>query len=124
MVSERSSAKAAIKPDTPESVDPDLAWALSDGGQLRVSLEKERNRHTEAMAAGERGFIGRALGGTGNAPLAIGFLALTFGGIAWGWCLYMSQQDGADIEFWRTQADRTLAFAATALGFVFGRSTS
>ena len=119
MVFKRSDAKAGIGEE--EASDPELTGALSDGQQLRVALEKEGNRHREEMAKGERGFVGWALGGTKSAPLTIAFLAILFGAIMWAWCLNQAQLDGADTNYWGTQADRALALMGTALGYIFGR---
>lgn len=124
MATDRNLAKASIKPETPEDSDPELGQALSDASGLRVALEREKNRHVDDIEKGKRGFIGSILGDSGSAPLAIGFLALIFGGISWAWCLYMAQQNSADVAFWSSQAEKAMAFSATALGFVFGRSTS
>ena len=115
----RSDAKAGVGNE--EAGDPDLAGALSEASKLRVDLEKEANRHREKMAAGERGWIGWALGGTKSAPLMIAFLAIVFGGIMWAWCLNQAQLDAADADYWGTQADRALALMGTALGYIFGR---
>jgi hypothetical protein len=120
----RAAAKGAIKTASTEGADPELSGALSDAGKLRIELAKEDNRHRESMASGERGVIGWALGGLGNAPLSVGFIALVFGSAAWLWCLHNASVGGETGAFWKEQAERALAFAATALGFVFGRSTS
>lgn len=120
----RAAAKNAIKQASSEETDPELSGALSAAGKLRIELAKEENRHKESMAFGERGAVGAALGGLGNAPLSVGFIALVFGSVAWIWCLNNAAASGEAAPFWKEQAEKALAFAATALGFVFGRSTS
>lgn len=122
MAVSRASAKASLT--DPEDSDPELADALNEGGRLRVSLEKENNRHKEKIAQIDVGWAGRLLGGPKNAPLAIGFMAIAVGIVAWLWCLNQAQLPESNADFWGTQADRALALAGTALGFVFGRSSS
>lgn len=118
----RDQAKATARDQ--EDKDPELAVAQSDAARLRVDLEKEANRHREAVAAGERGWFGQALGGRQSAPLAIAFIAVVAGFASWVWCLFQGQVQGNDPAFWGSQADRALAFASLALGYVFGRGYS
>jgi hypothetical protein len=119
MASDRSDAKHAI--EEPENNDPELNDVLQNASRFRIDLVKENNRHKEAMAGGERGFFGRALGGERMAPTIIAFLATTAGLLVWAWCLFQSSVDGQPAAFWAAQGERALAFAGASLGFIFGR---
>lgn len=123
MAVDRATAKAAIQ-DGSEGQDPELEDALRSAGELRVAIEKEGNRHKEKMAAGERGWIGYPLGGKSNAPMNIALIVMLISFSLWIWCLSKAQAEGVDQQFWADNANRVLALAATALGYVFGQKTS
>jgi len=121
MVVNRADAKAGAT--NAENTDPQLKFALEQGGNLRVSLEKEANRHREAMAKGERGRIGNLLGNSDNAPTTIAFIAIIMGSFIWVGSLAVAYCVPEDSDFWATQGNRALAFTLTALGYVFGRGS-
>jgi hypothetical protein len=119
MASEREQAKQSAS--EPEPSDPDLGETLGAANQFNVELIKEANRHREQMAHGERGLLGRLVGGPTNAPTIIAFIIASVGlGIAM-WCLSQASAPGADADFWSKQAERAFAFSGTAVGFIFGR---
>ncbi|AXT35338.1 hypothetical protein D1820_10300 [Phaeobacter sp. LSS9] len=123
MAVDRKAAKAGIK-NASEAQDPELTDALRSAGDLRVALEKEGNRHKEKMAAKELGWLGHPLGGRESAPVNIAFVVMLLGLIFWWWCLGKAQPDGADQQYWADNANRVLALATTALGYIFGQKTS
>lgn len=120
MVSEREQAKKSAT--NPEPSDPDLGETLSAANKFHIDLIRENNRHKEQMAHGERGWLGWLVGGPSNAPTIIAFLAASAGLLIALWCLNQATAQGADAEFWSKQSERGFAFAATAVGFIFGRS--
>lgn len=123
MAVDRATAKAGIQ-DPPESQDPELSDTLNSAAELRVALEKESNRHKEKMASGERGWLGWPLGGRSSAPVNIAFVIMVTSLVLWVWCLSKAQTPDTDPQFWADNANRVLALAATALGYIFGQKTS
>lgn len=120
MVSEREQAKQSAS--DPEPTDPDLGDALNNANKFHIELVRETNRHREKMAHGERGWLGWLVGGPSNAPTIIAFLVAGAGLLIAVWCLNQATIQGADADFWSKQAERGFAFAATAVGFIFGRN--
>ncbi|WP_113384946.1 hypothetical protein [Rhizobium mayense] len=120
MASEREQAKQSAS--DPEPSDPDLGETLSTANKFHIDLVRETNRHREKMAHGERGWLGWLVGGPTNAPTITAFLAATAGLVIAMWCLSQAATQGADADFWSKQAEKGFAFAATAVGFIFGRS--
>lgn len=117
---DRGSAKATAKDI--DGDDPEYKQSLSEASHMRVTLEREGNRHKEEMAKGERGSIGNFLGGERNAPLTIAFLAVSVGSLVWIAALIAAYMFPDDADFWAVQGNRALALALTALGYVFGKS--
>jgi hypothetical protein len=116
----RADAKGAIL--TRETGDPELAETLSSGHKFQLELVKEQNRHAEKM----RGLGARIFGHGDNAPTYIAAAAVAAGVFIAGGCLIAAfkSNDQQMIEFWSKQAERSFAFSATALAFIFGKGLS
>lgn len=116
----RTDAKGAIV--SRETDDPELDAALSTAHKFQLELVKENNRHTEAM----RGFAARIFGHGDNAPTYIAAAAVGAGMIIAAGCLiaaFQSETQGS-FDLWAKQSERALAFAGTALAFIFGKGLS
>ena len=70
----------------------------------------------------ELGIIGRLLGGKENASTSVALIAMGFGIVAFFLCLHYAAYSPAS-ETWHREADASLAFAASALAYIFGRSS-
>jgi len=119
MASQLDEAKKAITGSS--ETDPDLDEALSSAQSLQLSLEKEKNRHEESRHKTELGWGGIILGGEQNAPIFVAGLAVLFGLVSFWVCLSGEIPDVQKAEFWGRHAERSLAFAAAALAYLFGR---
>lgn len=117
MDSDRHSAKSAIRRSQED--DYEFDQAIREGSST-LALKREDNRHRERMARVERGWLGILLGGEKHAPVAIALFAVIAGVLIAGGCYYQAATGGS-FDFWGRQAERALAFAAVALGFIFGR---
>jgi hypothetical protein len=119
MASDRKAAKEAIQSSSAQ--DAELEEVLSGAHNYQLRLTQENNRHAEAMRKADIGFLGRAFGGEKSAPTYIAFLVTVAGLAGTGFCWYKAGVPGATTEFWSTQAERAVAFAASALAYIFGR---
>jgi hypothetical protein len=105
-----------------EEDDPELDAALSAAHQFQLELVREQNRHKEAM----RGFLGRVFGHDDNVPSYIAASGMAVGLVIFAACLFTAgkSSDTAAANFWAQQAERSLAFAASCLAFIFGKGIS
>jgi hypothetical protein len=116
MASDREQAKSAIV--SRDKDDPELDEVLNNAHQLQLELAREANRHAEEM----RGWFGRLIGDDRNAPVFVALLAMMIGLGVWVYCLYNAGNlNQAQTEFWGRWAERSLAFAASALAYIFGK---
>ncbi|MET3853439.1 hypothetical protein [Rhizobium sp. OAE497] len=118
---DRQAAKAAIKET--QGADPEFDAVQSSAHDFQLKLTQENNRHSEHMRKQEIGFFGRAFGGEKSAPTYVAFIVTVFGLVAVGFCWGMAAYNASMTEFWSTQAERAMAFAASALAYIFGRGT-
>lgn len=124
MATEVEQAKEAIT-DQLEN-DPELSETFRSAHALQLDLEKEKHRHVETTQKSELGMIGRLLGGERVAPTFIAGLAVILGLIAYGislWCASHQSESKDLLTFWTQSADRSLAFAAASLAYIFGRGS-
>ncbi|HYP57344.1 MAG TPA: hypothetical protein VEQ35_03560 [Beijerinckia sp.] len=96
---------------------------LNAASKFQLEIVKENNRHIEATIAHDLGFFGRAFGGEKSAPTHVALIAMLFGLAGAGVSFYMAAHDGTAVEFWGKQIERSVAFASTALAFIFGRGS-
>jgi hypothetical protein len=123
MASEPSRGTAKQAMHDREHSDPELDETLAAGTRLQLDLVKENNRHAEANASRELGFLGKAFGGEKSAPTFVALVAVIAGVVGYGTAMWLASQDAASAEFWGTQMERALAFASAALAFIFGRGS-
>ncbi|WP_313057398.1 hypothetical protein [Agrobacterium cavarae] len=122
MAFDRKAAKAAITNQSKD--DPEFNEALSGAHDYQLKIAQENNRHAETMRRQDLGFIGRAFGGEKSAPTYIAFLVMLAGMAGTFYCWTQAGAvESAVAEFWSKQAERSLAFAASALAYIFGRGT-
>src|SRR3546814_2154648 len=74
MASEREDAKQAIS--ARDQADPELDNAIGNAQQYQLQLDRENNRHKEAIHSAELGAFGRWIGGASSAPVAVALIAL------------------------------------------------
>lgn len=120
---DRSSAKAAIKSSDEE--DADYSKHLRSAKDLELALAT--HEHEQKMRAKELGYLGSFIGGEKNAPLSIALVALVASLGVFAWIhLYVGlgsiQPDRVDALL--TAADKCLALATLALGYVCGKGSS
>jgi hypothetical protein len=122
MASDREKAKDAITKT--DSNDPDLNAALADAASQQHRITVENNRHKEALHNSDLGRMGRWFGGEKSAPIAIAGIAAFAGLFGALFSLWMASRsltpDSAD--FWSKMMERCMAFAASCLTFIFGRT--
>ena len=122
MAFDRKAAKEAIT--TKSKVDAEFNEAQSGAHEFQLKIAQENNRHVETMRRHELGFIGRAFGGEKSAPTYIAFLVMVAGMAGTFYCWSQAGTvEAAVADFWSKQAERSLAFAASALAYIFGRGT-
>ena len=145
MASERAEAKRDVVRESAELNEPaPLRDVLLTAQASQTELVRERNRNKETilqmeLAArakeqdaeltaraqerqSELGIIGRLLGGKDNAPTSVALIALASGILAFFLCLHYAAYSSTP-ETWQREAEGSLAFAASALAFIFGRSS-
>jgi hypothetical protein len=123
MASDRDNAKKAIKDS--DSDEPEFLAALSDGKALQHSIAIENNRHKEAMRARDLGMMGRIFGSEAYAPIWIAGIVALAGVLMAIFCIFQGSRsmEPNSAEFWSKQVERSFAFSASALTFIFGRSS-
>lgn len=95
---------------------------------LRMELAaRAREQEVELAAQAQEkisdlGILGKLLGGRENAPTNVALIALGCGVVAFFLCLHYAAYSSTP-ETWHREAERALAFAASALAFIFGRSS-
>ncbi|CAA0112353.1 Uncharacterised protein [Halioglobus japonicus] len=107
----RDAAKRAIT-DTIEE-DPEYNQAISESESFKFRLAQENNRHAEQKAKIDKGMLGVFLGHESHAASAAAIIALFAGFIGF---FYFSESPA--------YADKCMALGMSALGFMFGRSSS
>lgn len=123
MASSREEAKSAVTGSA--SNDAELDTVLDAASKTQVDILKEKNRHAEANAAGERGLLGKLFGGNDSAPVFIASVAMIIGLVGAGICLaFGATKDEALADYWQLNFERAIAFASAALAFIFGKSKS
>lgn len=88
--------------------------------EARQQEAELRERAQERIS--ELGVIGQLLGGKENAPVSVALIALASGILAFFLCLHYAAYSSTP-ETWHREAEGSLAFAASALAFIFGRSS-
>lgn len=116
-------AKAAIQ--NSQEADADLERALSSAKELELALAA--HAHEQKMRSKELGFLGSVIGGEKNAPLSIALIALVgslgaFAGIHI--LIGIGQVPAERVDALLSAADKCLALATLALGYVCGKGSS
>ena len=119
--SERDKAKAAVKSSSEN--DPEFDSAMS--GAHRFELEKRRDdqAHTEKMAKADRGWFGTVFGNSEAAASNAAFIVIFSGVLMAFVCMLLAHQTETpnSLNAW---AERSIALVATALAYLFGRSSA
>lgn len=119
---DRAGAKAAAS--NKEAKDPELSARIEVAVALETKLAEYQ--HVQATLTQELGWMGRFLGGSKSAPIAVASIALVLsvliflglhGIVAFG------NLDADRIKIIVGAADKCLALATLALGYVCGKSS-
>ncbi|KRB61384.1 hypothetical protein ASE04_21190 [Rhizobium sp. Root708] len=119
MAFDRKAAKESIQAKSGDDAEFDEAQVGAHDFQLKIA--QENNRHAETMGRQDLGFLGRALGGEKTAPTYIAFFVMVAGLAGTFYCWSQAGATGDATGFWSSQAERALAFSASALAYIFGR---
>lgn len=123
MLPDRSAAKAGILSKDPS--DPELSEAMSRARGLEATLAG--HDHERQMRDKELGWVGRFIGGERNAPMTVAATALILSLIGFGaihWIVAFTPLAAERIAALISAADKCLALATLALGYVCGKSSS
>lgn len=116
MADERIAAKARVRATQENDTEFDQALLRSQETEAKLA-------HSRQMRGLELGFIGRWLGGEHNAPLALAGGAVVFSLVIYILCLIAAGlYDKERAQYFAAAADKILAFATGAMGFVFGKA--
>lgn len=119
MEPDRSSAKGGIV--SREVSDPQLDDTLRAAKKEELELNKESNSHRLAMRKAEMGWIGAFIGSERHAAVHIAGVLAFFGVLVAGILYFQTAHDPTNAEMWSRNAERMIAFSATALAYIFGR---
>jgi hypothetical protein len=92
--------------------------------QMELEITKEQNRHEKDMRHTELGFLGRFFGDGRNTQTFVALIAVFFGVSIFATCLIAAYRRPSEAHFWSDAGLKSLAFAGTSLGYLFGRGTS
>jgi len=114
MASDLEKAKDAITGT--DSTDPNLNATLEEAKELQFRITVEMNRHKETLHARE--WLEKM------APIIIAGIAMIGGIVGAFFSIYMASKSTTpdSAEYWYKIMERSFAFAAVALSFIFGRS--
>jgi hypothetical protein len=106
-----------------DQTDPEFTAAQITAHHTQLELTKEQNRHAQVMKERDLGALGKFFGDGRNTPTFISLLAVVSGILIYCYCLFSAKQNLENASFWSENASKALAFAGTALGYIFGRAT-
>ncbi|MGL4488869.1 MAG: hypothetical protein ACRCU5_05430 [Rhizobiaceae bacterium] len=122
MAFDRDRAKKAVTKK--EDNDPELGVALENAAKHQLDLQREENRHKEAVNSQNLGSIGSYFGDGKHTPIitALAVIGLSFV-VAIG--LYVAAYNQPDQSaIWTANAERAISIALAALAYVFGKGTA
>lgn len=119
MASERENAKDAVV--SSEENDPELDNALANAAKHQLDLKREDNRHKEKMNAQNLGFIGNLFGDGKSLPTTAALITIGMAFLVAIGLYIAAYHSAGDAELWTANAERSLAVAAAALAYVFGK---
>lgn len=95
------------------------------GAAEATFFDKDAASHSHDMRKLDLGIIGRIIGDSQQTPVHIACVCIAAGFLLCLISVFITyKSDSASVEYWHSFTDRTLAFVASALAFVFGRTTS
>lgn len=117
-------AEAARARQGGETSDPEYDQSIRDSEHYRLEMLKEQYRHAQAMHDKSKGYIGRLIGGESNAASFASLFAVVAGFLTFVGCLVASHWLGLESSTqWGEHSKSALAFAATALAFLWGKGS-
>lgn len=121
MVTDRQALKRGMR--NPEESDPQLEAAKGQARSLQSELAQYR--HEQTMRSKELGWLGAVFGGEKNSPTAIAALAFMVTVLAFAIAhtvIATGFVADANIDRFASAADKCLAIATLALGYVCGKA--
>ena len=91
--------------------------------QMELEITKEQNRHEKDMRHTELGFLGWFFGDGRNTQTFVALMAVFLGLLIFATCLFAAYRKPDEAHFWSDAGLKSLAFAGTSLGYLFGRGT-
>ncbi|SDE07239.1 hypothetical protein SAMN04487996_103268 [Dyadobacter soli] len=89
--------------------------------QAELEMTREQNRHAKEMRTTELGFLGKFFGDGRNTQTFVALIAVFSGVSIFATCLFAAYCKPVEAHFWSESGSKSLAFAGTALGYLFGR---
>lgn len=117
----REKAKAAISETSLD--DPEFDTAISGAHKFELIKRKDDQTHKENLAKAERGSLGALFGNSTNAASNAAVLVIICSVLLTAFCMYNAAQESASDD-WGIWGERALAMVATALAYLFGKSSS
>lgn len=112
--------KGIVKKD---QADTPLAEKQLAAHQLELKITKEDNRHEKDMRNVDLGFLGRFFGDGRNTQTFVALMAVFSGMVIFAGCLFAAYMQPSEAHFWSDAGLKSLAFAGTSLGYLFGRGS-
>ena len=126
MASNRSKAKSDLIKESGEVVEPAALteiFARSELERKEDNRSKEEMRRLDIQASKvDRGAVGWLIGGRDNAATATAFIAMAAGMLGTFGC-FLGAYFSSSSSTWINAGELFLAFAGSALGYIFGRGT-
>lgn len=107
-----------------EMDDPEFEDTLKSAHNLQLELTRERNHHEQVMKEKEMGVLGKFFGDGKNTQTFIALLSVLLGLGIYVACLITAKANPNAVHFWSESGSKALAFAGTALGYIFGKAAS
>ncbi|SDF76177.1 hypothetical protein SAMN04487996_112124 [Dyadobacter soli] len=107
-----------------EMDDPDFDDTLKSAHNLQLELTRERYHHEQVMKEKDMGTLGKFFGDGRNTQTFIALLSVLLGLGIYVACLITAKANPDAVHFLSESGSKALAFAGTALGYIFGRATS
>lgn len=118
---EREKAKAAITGTSDD--DPEFDSAMSGAHKFELQKRRDDQKHKETILKADRGALGGVFGNSQNAASNAAFIVIICGVLMIGVCI-IGAANSNDPESWTIWAERSFALVATALAYLFGKSSA
>ncbi|WP_353718199.1 hypothetical protein [Dyadobacter sp. 676] len=107
-----------------EQTDTQFTEKQAAAHQMELEITREGNRHEKDMRSTDLGVLGRFFGDGRNTQTFVAFMAVLSGVLIFDICLIAAYRKPAEAQFWSDAGLKALAFAGTALGYLFGKGSN